>query len=262
MTTLALLGSGPPRAAGEPLPVAGAAPRAVETVAAGARHTCALTDAGRVWCWGANDRGQLGRDDVGSSAAPVLVEGVSGVTDLTAGGAHTCARAPGATWCWGANGSGQLGDGTTADRFWPVRSLAAGVTQLSAGRAHTCAVAANGSHEVQRLDIAASAGGYRLSFGASRTTELDWDAGPATVQSALNGLSANWDVGVRPGRGAGVCWSSSREGRSRTATSTCSAWTAPACVDRCAARRSPSSPTAVAACSAGAPTTPASSAVA
>ena len=32
----------------------------VTAVALGEKHTCALTNTGAVWCWGLNDRGQLG----------------------------------------------------------------------------------------------------------------------------------------------------------------------------------------------------------
>jgi alpha-tubulin suppressor-like RCC1 family protein len=36
-------------------------------------HSCALNDAGEVWCWGRNDFGQLGAKQAGHSALPVKV---------------------------------------------------------------------------------------------------------------------------------------------------------------------------------------------
>jgi alpha-tubulin suppressor-like RCC1 family protein len=38
--------------------------RTVSAVALGARHTCALEDNGRVWCWGDGREGQLGMGDL------------------------------------------------------------------------------------------------------------------------------------------------------------------------------------------------------
>jgi len=49
---------------------------AVHSVAAGYHHTCALLADGSVWCWGANDRGQLGNGSPGGAVAtPVEVSG-------------------------------------------------------------------------------------------------------------------------------------------------------------------------------------------
>lgn len=166
-------------------------------VATGDRHSCVLTQEGRVWCWGANDRGQLGRDEPERSAAPVLVDGLRGVEQIAAGAAHTCAVAGEATWCWGANGSGQLGDGTTRDRLEPVRSLTGGITQLSAGRSHTCGVAAHGSHEVQSLAVSATGGSFRLGYGGSGTAAIAWNATGPAVEEALDALSPDWAVDVR-----------------------------------------------------------------
>ena len=53
---------------------------------------------------------------------PVDVSGLaSGVTQITAGGSHSCALLDtDRVKCWGSNGSGQVGDGTNSGRFTPV----------------------------------------------------------------------------------------------------------------------------------------------
>jgi hypothetical protein len=48
----------------------------VEAIAPGARHACALKKDGTVWCWGKNDRGQLGDGTRVDSAYPVKVVGL------------------------------------------------------------------------------------------------------------------------------------------------------------------------------------------
>ena len=47
---------------------------AVEQLASGARHTCAVVESGQVACWGDNNRGQIGAEEVSSSSQPVLAD--------------------------------------------------------------------------------------------------------------------------------------------------------------------------------------------
>jgi alpha-tubulin suppressor-like RCC1 family protein len=120
----------------------------VTAVAAGGYHSCALTDAGAVKCWGRNDLGQLGNGANANSNVPVQVSGLaSGVIAITGGDFHTCAlTSAGGVKCWGDNGNGALGDGTGADSNIPVdvSGLASGVDAIAAGGYHTCALTSAG----------------------------------------------------------------------------------------------------------------------
>jgi alpha-tubulin suppressor-like RCC1 family protein len=116
-------------------------------VAAGRDHSCALLVTGRVQCWGANDRGQLGNGTTTASPSPVTVANLIDAVSLSGGTRHTCVRtATGRAKCWGANGVGQLGDSTRVDRPTPVDAdPLLDARMVSAGADHTCAVRANGA---------------------------------------------------------------------------------------------------------------------
>jgi alpha-tubulin suppressor-like RCC1 family protein len=130
----------------------------VTFLAAGYRHTCALTVDGSVQCWGRNDFGQLGlghANDIGDDELPAVSVskvplGVS-VKQLAAGGDTTCVLLDDDTVrCWGRNDFGQLGLGHTnniGDNELPTAanaqvSLGGTAIGLAVAGDHTCALLA------------------------------------------------------------------------------------------------------------------------
>ena len=70
----------------------GLAANRILKIVCGGMHTVALSNQGKVYTWGCNDEGALGR--IGAENAPFEVELKIPVTDITAGDCHTIAYNP------------------------------------------------------------------------------------------------------------------------------------------------------------------------
>ncbi|MBN2359420.1 MAG: hypothetical protein JXR83_08190, partial [Deltaproteobacteria bacterium] len=135
-------------------------------LAGGGAHTCAVASGGDAWCWGDNERGQLGvGDTLTRGSVPgdmaylpaVELEPSGSATHVAVGDNHACAVLGGhGIKCWGWNYEGQLGQGDTIARGDQIGELGASlppvalasdqeVYAITAGANHTCALLADGS---------------------------------------------------------------------------------------------------------------------
>ncbi len=179
---------------------------------ANADHTCGITSAGALRCWGANSQGQLGDNSITSRSSPVNVSGAtSGVTHVSCGALHTCMVKAGAVWCWGYNSTGQLGDGTTSAQLVPVAtSLTTGYVQVAAGEAHSCARSSSGAARCWGDNSS-----YQIGDGTStrRTT-------PTAVSGLSSGVTwittGSYHTCALKSDGTTACWGWNNRGQCGT----------------------------------------------
>ncbi|MCA2217791.1 RCC1 domain-containing protein [Jidongwangia harbinensis] len=184
-------------------------------LAVGAGHTCAIVLYAHLWCWGANDRAQLGVGGVTAAPGPVRTSATGRLRDkvflgVAAGREHTCAVAfdPGGfgAYCWGGNDDGQIGDGGTARRTRPVE-VAADVVAVAAGDAHTCALSLEltvscwGANDVGQLGVGVT--------GASDPTPQEV---PGLTDVVALSANENNTCALRSDGGA-WCWGSDTHGQ-------------------------------------------------
>ena len=158
----------------------------VTGVAAGLFHSLALLENGTVMAWGENSHGELGDATVSGpekcffgpcSETPVAVSGLSGVTTLSAGNAHSLALLEDETvMAWGD----APGDGSESPSDVPVAVCAVGETAPCARHlGGVSAVSAGASHSLALVSgvaptVTCSAAGSTLSIatkGSATPTE-------------------------------------------------------------------------------------------
>ena len=111
------------------------------SVAAGGGHTCATKTTGQLWCWGLNNKGQLGDGTTDLRTSPARIGTGTAWSQVTASWFHTCGvRTNGTAACWGENSAGQLGDGTRTQRVRPTPVPGLDWASLSVGGWTTCGI--------------------------------------------------------------------------------------------------------------------------
>lgn len=152
-----------------PVAVQGLTGKVITHVAASNGNTCALDTLGKVYCWGANELGQLGNGTSGSTSNPTPVQVIntgalagktlteididgydlfSSGTTVTYRQTHACVVASARVYCWGYNGSGQIGNNagasttpvTTPTAVYTGGVLNGNVDDTAAGGQHVCAL--------------------------------------------------------------------------------------------------------------------------
>jgi alpha-tubulin suppressor-like RCC1 family protein len=172
-------------------------------ISLGLGHGCARMRDATAWCWGENDKGQLGDGTTVRRAGLVRVQGLDRVEEVVAGFYASCARvADGSVRCWGGNDSGELGDGTTAGHRGPVR--VAGVERargVALGTSFGCALLDDGSARCWGNDPILVPGPERTYVAAPRTAQ------PIAGLTGVTRLAASFDhaCAVR-GDGSLWCW--------------------------------------------------------
>ena len=141
------LGNGDTANQNTPVPVS-LGGKTAQQISLGLRHTCAILNDNKVYCWGENSSGALGIGSNTDQSTPSVVDLGTGktATDVRAGRSHTCALLDdNSVKCWGSNIYGGLGDRSTTTRTSPV------LVPLGKGRSAR-AIHAKGSHTCALLD--------------------------------------------------------------------------------------------------------------
>ena len=182
-----------------------------EQVSTGLDHTCGVTAAGEIFCWGGNARGQLGNGSSADSPSPVQVASTETFVEVNVQNNVSCGRtAAGVLLCWGRNDRGELGSPTSETCLGAACSttpipvpIPGSVTQVSVGLVHVCAVTSGGAAYC-----------WGQNFGGQLGTG---DASPSAGVPPTQVLGGPWQrissgavhtCGIASG-GQGFCWGQS-----------------------------------------------------
>lgn len=189
----------------------------------GTNHTCAVI-AGKVYCWGDNEKGQLGNNDSPNDTdSAVLVrkevddQPLTGVTTVTSGFGHSCAVAQGTAYCWGDNTTNQLGNKNypQANRAVPVLTSSdtplTGVSLIEAGTYHTCAIV-RGKIYCWGLNGSGQLGNNNMPTASNHAILAKYDASEVIISGATS-ISSGANSTCAVIKGIAHCWGNNVSGQ-------------------------------------------------
>lgn len=206
------LGDGTTTDRSEPVEVSGLSSGAIE-ITAGESHTCALTEAGGVKCWGLNSSGQLGDGTKTEKNVPTNVsELTSGAVSISAGGEHTCSLMDdGGVKCWGISYNGTITKKTTPEA---VPGITGDAAEISAGYDYTCALMTSGGVKCWGRNYIGQLGDGTIDDRSDPDYVSGLDSGVKAISSGFNhacALMAAGDV---------KCWGRNNFGQLGDGTNT------------------------------------------
>jgi alpha-tubulin suppressor-like RCC1 family protein len=178
----AQLGGGFKSAPSGAVPVRGVS--GIKQLAASYFSSYALLNDGTVRAWGGDTWGQLGDGSHTEIVAhPVVVEGLTGVVAIAAGGAHAMALlSNGTVASWGGNSYGELGNGTTLKG---AEGSGSTVPLIVPGLGGVVAIASGGGD-----DAALLSNGTVVAWGENKQGQLgDGTTVEKTVPTPVQGLT-------------------------------------------------------------------------
>jgi len=175
----------------------------IASLAGGEMHTCASTESGGVYCWGANPDGQLGDGTMDTHTTPNRVAGVVNATDVLAGGRFTCAiGSDGSLKCWGGDSTTPGGGSTTPASV----GIAGDVSTATGGGFHACAIAGTSA----RCWGNGLSGELGNGDGSSSTTPVEVSSFAGDPVEVSLGISHSC---ARASTGSIYCWGANFSGQ-------------------------------------------------
>lgn len=214
----------------------------LRSISAGSYYSCATSNYGTLYCWGANDFGQSGvypNTYGGPSSTPHGIDQTTAeMAIVVTGERHTCAlTTEGAVYCWGDNSYFQLGAGTEADCqsspsspffscSWnplPVPGLERDVIEITAGDFHSCArkrdnrIVCWGRNDSGQLGDGTTSGGppreiERRFFADKAVTKIDAGGAASCAVTADGALYCWGDTYMNLGNVADAAQRCTRDG--------------------------------------------------
>lgn len=208
-----------------------------EQLAAGKDFTCGVTANNDVWCWGANEHSQVGREYVDTDPStdhyttPVKLQGLPSITidTIVAGNYHACVLASSdhKLYCWGSDASEQLGryvQGTRSPLPEPVVNKISSPTAYefsaaAAGAQHSCGIENGGSHQTLCWGRNTETQAGASSLGNT----VDWptDLGQSTSFSMI---AAGGDYSCASDGSVTYCWGRNNFGQVGSGSSDPEVW--------------------------------------